>query len=51
MTYDMIQYDIYDMIYDTCCDMTYDMIYDMRQYDIQGVTGGMCETSGECSLC
>ena len=19
--------------------------------DIQGVTGGMCETSGECSLC
>jgi hypothetical protein len=21
------------------------------EYNIQGVTGGLCETSGECSLC
>jgi len=22
-----------------------------NEYDIQGVPGGMCQTSGECSLC
>ena len=41
---------VYVCMYICVCVYVYEYVWMCYVY-IQGVTGGMCETSGECSLC